>query len=416
MSTLFTYLSSLRIAALIRTAERRVCYAAPGIQLAPAQAILEVSERISPDELTVSLDFNESSLRMGYGTLEAVEVLRAAGMQPSHSPGFRSAILIVDDAGWVFTPTAHYLEAEPQSDETPNAIRLAAGQVREMLLHLSPSARDEAIATAPTPAEAARIESIPMEISEQPMDEQQFREVKQAISIAPPVKFDMVRQVRVFEPYLQYVELSLTGAAVQRHRVRIPASLQNLGTSHELEGKLKTTLDLIGKSSGFSSEALEDELKEIRKNFTATLGKVHGRVVLKAAKPALQARLAELAGKLTAHQAQLQTSLQEKLNESKAQVVKYYLPLVIANPPRELTGQLIDVTPAAMKAWLELQVESIFPAAKTLIETMKLDTQYSDVTFETLNKDDFFEAVKIAYPLIDWDKPFDQFRAIGESK
>ena len=416
MSTLFTYLSSLRIAALIRTAKARVCYAAPGIQLAPAQAIVEVSERISPDEITVSLDFNEASLRMGYGTLEAVEVLRVAGFQPSHSPGFRSAILIVDDAGWVFTPTAHYLEAEPQSDETPNAIRLAAGQVSEMLLHLSPSARLEAIATAPTPAEAVRIESIPMEISEQSMDEQQFQNVKQALSVAPPVKFDMVRQVRVFEPYLQYVELSLTGAAVQRHRVRIPASLQNLGTSRDLEGKLKTTLDLIGKGSEFSSASLEDELKEIRQIYTPSLGKVHGRVVLKAAKPALEKRLKGLEEKLKKHQAHLEKSLQEKLDESKEQVVKYYLPLVIANPPRELTGQLIDVTPAAMKAWLELQVESIFPTAKALIATMKLDTQYSDVTFETLNKDDFFEAVKVAYPLIDWDKPFEQFRAIGETK
>jgi len=42
--------------------------------------------------------------------------------------------------------------------------------------------------------------------------------VKVAIEIAPPVKFDVVRQVRVFEPYLQYVELYLAGAAVQRQR------------------------------------------------------------------------------------------------------------------------------------------------------------------------------------------------------
>ena len=42
--------------------------------------------------------------------------------------------------------------------------------------------------------------------------------VKVAIEIASPVKFDVVRQVRVFEPYLQYVELYLAGAAVQRQR------------------------------------------------------------------------------------------------------------------------------------------------------------------------------------------------------
>jgi hypothetical protein len=48
---------------------------------------------------------------------------------------------------------------------------------------------------------------------------------------APPVRFDLARQVRVFEPYLQYVELSLTGAAIQRHRLAIPPSIQKLGAA-----------------------------------------------------------------------------------------------------------------------------------------------------------------------------------------
>lgn len=108
------------------------------------------------------------------------------------------------------------------------------------------------------------------------------------------MKFDVVRQVRVFEPYLQYVELSLAGAAVQHHRVRIPEELQNLGTSKGLEGKLKTTLDLMGKDSSMSSEALEDELNKIRENFTPSLGKDHGRVVLKSAKPHLTKRISDL--------------------------------------------------------------------------------------------------------------------------
>jgi hypothetical protein len=33
-----------------------------------------------------------------------------------------------------------------------------------------------------------------------------------------PVRFDIARQVRVFNAYLQYVELKLTGAAIQSWR------------------------------------------------------------------------------------------------------------------------------------------------------------------------------------------------------
>jgi hypothetical protein len=45
---------------------------------------------------------------------------------------------------------------------------------------------------------------------------------------------------------------------------------------------------------------------------------------------------------------------------------------------------------------------------------MKLDERFKDVTFETLNRDDFLESVKAAFPRIDWDKAYDEFRAAGE--
>jgi hypothetical protein len=45
---------------------------------------------------------------------------------------------------------------------------------------------------------------------------------------------------------------------------------------------------------------------------------------------------------------------------------------------------------------------------------MQLDGRYKDVTFETLNQKDFLEAVKGAFPRIDWDKAYDEFRAAGE--
>lgn len=415
-STIFTSLSSLGMAALIAHARECVCYVAPGIHESPASAIASL-KRINPTvAISVSLDFDEHTLRMGYGSLAAVETLRAAGIEPTHSPGFRSAVLIVDDAGWVFTPTALYLEAEPQSDETPNAVRLTAAQVREILLRLSPEAREQAIAAASTPEEAARLAAIPLEVGELSLGEQQFAQVKQSVETAPPVKFDVVRQVRVFEPYLQYVELSLTGAAVQRHRVRIPKPLLNLGASKDLEGKLKTTFDLIEKGSSLSSKALEDELNEIRKNFTPSLGKDHGRVVLKAAKPRLLERLAALRAKLEEHQKKVEAELQSKLDESKKQVVDYYLPLASANKPDALVGSLLKVTDDDIKRWIESELDTVFPDAKDLIRKMALEDRYKDVTFETLNRADFLKSVKEAFPRIDWDKPFNDFKAAGEVK
>lgn len=414
---LFTSLSAPRIAACIARAHRIVCYAAPGIHDEPALALTTLKSDRPNVSITVSLDFDERTLRMGYGTLAAVGQLRASGIEPTHSPGFRSAVLIVDDEGWVFTPTALYLEVDPQSDETPNAIRITPTQIHEILVRLSPVARQAAIMAASTPAEAARIESIALEVGELPLCHKQFSQVQQSINTAPPVKFDVARQVRVFEPYLQYVELSLSGAAVQRHRVRIPKELQNVGGGKDLEGKLKTTFDLIEKGSAMSSKALEDELNEIRKNFTPSLGKDHGRVVLKSAKPILMQRIAELRTKLEAHQQKVEAELQTKLDDSKKQVVGYYLPLIKANPPDALLGCLLNphADEASVRAWIEDVIGEVFPSAKDLVQKMAIEDRYKDVTFETLNRPEFLEQVKAAFPRIDWDKPFHDFKAAGES-
>lgn len=302
MSTpsLFTDLSSNRIAGLIRSAKTRVVYAAPGIQDGPAAALVEFVPGLLSPELTVSLDFDERTLRMGYGTLAAVEMLRKAGIELTHFPGFRCGILIVDKRGWVFTPVAHYLEDEPQSDETPNAIEPSLAQVEAFAIHFSPVSRQNAIKDAPTPEIAAEIAELPVQLGVVQVEKAHFEEVK-AIELAPPVKFDVVRQVRVFEPYLQYVEMKLTGAAIQKHKVRIPPEIQNLGSFKDLEGRLRTTFGLIERNSALSSKALEDELNEIRKNLTRSLGKEYGRVVLKNTKPMLERRIGELRKKLEAH-------------------------------------------------------------------------------------------------------------------
>ena len=415
---LFVALSSRRIAELIAQADRHVCYAAPGIQDEVALALVELRQKSPSVSLTVNLDFNEKTLRMGYGTLSAVEMLRKSVIEAVHFAGFRSSVLIVDQNGWVFTPTALYLESEPHSDETPNALRLSTTQVRELLIRLSPPAREEAIKDAPTQEEAQRIAATPLDVSTQPIEVAHFNEVKQAIELAPPVSFDVARQVHVFEPYLQYVELSLTGAAIQRHRVRIPKSIQHLGSSADLEGRLQTTFDLIEKSGDLSSKSLETDLNEVRKNFTPSLGKDQGRVVLKNAKPKLLERIEELREKLTKHQAKISAELQKYLDTSRNQVVDYYLPIAGKSPPDAVIGQSLAGKPSddQIRDWLVEELDRVFPTAEKLAGNMTLEIRFKDVTFETLNRADFFEAVKEAYPRVDWEKAYNDFKAAGETK
>ena len=415
---LFVALSSRRIAEFIGQAKRHVCYAAPGIHNEPAQALVNLARNSPSVSIMVNLDFDEKTLRMGYGRLAAVQMLRDANIQAFHFAGFRSSILIVDDRGWVFTPTALYLESEPHSDETPNAIRLSQDQVQEILLRLSPAAHAQAIENASTPAEAKQIADIPVYSSTQPIETAHFEEVQQAIDRAPPVQFDVARQVRVFEPYLQYVELKMAGADIQRNRVQIPQSIQRLGSATDLEGRLRTTFDLIEKSGDMSSKSLEQELHDLRRDLTRSLGKDHGRVILKSAKPRFLERIRDLKEKLTKHKAKVSQELQEYLDNTRNQVVDYYLPIAVKTKPDALIGQSLFGGPTEddVRFWLVQELKSVFPTAIELVGNMTLEVRFKDVTFETLDRPEFFGAVQDAYPGVDWQKAYDEFKAAGEAE
>jgi len=414
---LFCHLSSSDIAGLIRASKYSVCYAGPGVQIEVAHAMVEVSKCIGYESLAVSLDFDERVIRMGYGDVNAVKALRNTGILINHAPGLRSALIIVDGEGYSFTPTPLYLEAESGSEVARNALRLSGEQVAEALARLSPAAKAIAIAQAREPEEKTRIAALPVEVGAVQVNEDHFKQVESGLHEAPPVKFDLARQVRVFEPYLQYVELSLTGAAIQRHRLVIPPTIHKLGGNKDIEGRLRTTFELIAKGGKLSSKPLEDSINEIRKNFTPSLGKDHGRVVLKAAKPLLAKRLEKFREELKSYQESVGTALQKHLNDSRQQIVDFYLQSTIKNPPDALIGQIASESPTELDAlcWLNGELDRVFPSAESLIKVMKLEERYKDVTFETLNHCDFLSSVKKVFPNMDWEKTYDEFRAAGES-
>jgi Skp family chaperone for outer membrane proteins len=155
-------------------------------------------------------------------------------------------------------------------------------------------------------------------------------------------------------------------------------------------------------------------LSEIRKNFTPSLGHEHGRVVLKAAKPHLEQRLAKFREELKAHQERIEKELQGQLDASRKQIVEYFVPRVVESPPDAMRGQFLKFSVDEARDWLNGELERVFPKADALIQKMQLDVQYKDVTFETLNREDFLEAVKEAFPRIDWEKTYKEFRAAGE--
>lgn len=414
--TFFQHINSEVLCEIIAQTKKSLCYAAPGIQKIPAAEIVTLSKNIGPELISVFLDIDENVLRMGYGTLEAINLLRDSGITIQHISGLRNGLIVSDDIGFSYTPTALFLEKEQTEAPILNAMRLMPDQIKEAMARLSPASKAIALAQAQTEKEIKHIQELVTEIQPEKLNVKNLEEIQQNLIAAPPVKFDIARQVRVFQPHFQYVELSLTGAAIQRHKLNIPKSIQRIGMNKELEGRLKTTFDLIDKNSKISSKDLDDELRNIREKLTRSLGKKHGRIIRVATLPTLKERLANLQKKIEAHQKGIKESLEETLKNSQKMIVNYYLPLVLENPPDELFGIFGVPTEQDINNWLESEIENTFPTADSLINKIQLEVNYKDVTFDTLNGEDFLKSIKEAYPAVDWDKTYEEFRAAGESK
>jgi predicted hydrocarbon binding protein len=410
----FVQLNSEELALFISKALGHVCYAGPGIQMKPAQALIDLADRLGPELILVFLDVNENVIRMGYGEIQAIEAMQKAGIRVEHIAGLRNGLIVADGNGFSYTPTALFLEREARSDEALNAMRLTPDQVAEAMARLSPASKSIALAQADTSEKKQAIQEATSETKPVPVDEVALKNISEKLKAAPPAQFDVARQVRVFQPHFQYIELRMTGAAIQRHKLAIPKSIQNIGSDKELKGRLKTTFDLIDKDANVSSSALDKELRDIRNKLTRSLGKEHGRIIRKATLPKLEERLEQLREKMAQHQEAIRENLEATLSKSKALMVDYYLPIVEQYPPDELYGLFGEPSGSDIRNWLEGVLAKAFPKPDALVNKIKLEVNYKDVTFATLNRDDFLASIKSAYPELDWEKTYEEFRAAGE--
>ncbi len=409
-------MSDAKAAAFIQSARRRVVLAAPAMRSDSAKAIIEAMQRLGQESVRIIMDCDEEVFRLGFGAIDAVELLGEAECVVQQCSGLRIGVLICDDRAWVFAPTALYVQAEVHSDETPNAVELRADDVERIVWRLSPQEREAATREELPPNLRAELEGADTEIGVDRVSGADFAKAKEALDIAPPIPFDVARQVRVFTPYMQYVDIRLLGCNIERRRVVIPKSIQGVGAAAEIEGRIKTTFDLIERGGTVSSQSLQRELNEIRDNFTRSLRKPWGRVILRSKRGEFDDRISELLQKLELYKQEAQANMAEYLDQSRRQVVEYYLRFVMESPPDALRGQIMTRRPseADCRAWLDAELKRVFPSPAAIIKEMKLEVHYRDVTYETLNEDGFAEEVRKAYPHVPWDKPFEEISAAQE--
>ena len=330
-----------------------------------AKAIVDLAERIKPEKNIVCLEFDERVMRMGFGDdppIPAIKILQDEGISIFSKTGLRMGFLIVDLEGYVFAPTALYLEKEGSAAESHNAMRLSKEQVAEALARFSPHDRpfDDFRTDTDKERDQATEDEIEMSSSMEEPDEeeldmndvdleeeqpkkvtrQEIEEVDRQLKDSPPIPFDLARQERVYKAYLQYVKLTFAGAKIQQRKYTIPSSIhssiQNM--DDELKNRFKTTFELFEDETKISSKSLNDQLNEIRKRFTRSLGSGHDSdvVILKSDKEEFLECLERFRIELKKHQVAVIFELENELGQSRQKIIDYHAQIIADNPPKDM--------------------------------------------------------------------------------
>ena len=130
MPRLFTIASDESLCRQIASARERLTIVSPGLSRKVAAALASrIAEDGGPRELAVVVDVDPEVCRLGYGDIEAVDILRSAlgtrGLPLQIQKGIRIGIVVADQEALVYTPTPRLIEAGSTSEDKPNAIRIA---------------------------------------------------------------------------------------------------------------------------------------------------------------------------------------------------------------------------------------------------------------------------------------------------
>jgi hypothetical protein len=377
---------------------------APGIDEPAASALSEAWGRLGGDSVSVILDTDPEVVRLGYGTLEGLEMIQRTAIEMDqavcHQPGVRICVVLADEISMIFSPTPLLIEAGSSQPERPNGLMLSG----------VPSKLNDELGLGEGGVSNRKIG---LEV----VTPQRIEAVKSDIKENPPLKFDITRKERVFNAKLEFVEFELEGCFISRHTITIPPELVGMAKMDpKTRDKLRSSFRLIEKSDtldakkGVSEKSLSDERNRLGKKYLVPI-KGYGTVILRSNKEAFEEEVKSLREKVVKFRELLRTKLSGIYGENAKRLTTALLPAVAKNPPENWTG-VLGSTPdrASIKTQLYQTLLKSFGEPEALLREMKVNVVFKGVTYGTLTSEDFVRATSNSFPSLKLVDEFDASR------
>lgn len=394
----FTVADDLSLIALIRKAQRRLVFMAPAVNRPVAEALIDCLESLGADAVTITLDVDAETYRLGYGdpcTLDMLyEATRRLGNPLRRQAGLRIGVLISDDLMMVYSPTPLLIEAGPKQENCPNAVVVGPpplNVLREMGYGEN----------------GYKEQSIGLDL----VKEAEIKPVQEDLRINPPQKFDLARTVSVFNSHIEFVEFKLVGTAIDQKTVPIPSWLMGLAGNEQTERLMRASFRVVDQTDTLSGKDLAHDKEQIVRSFLKPLSG-YGNAILRTQKDDFEKEVNQLRDDVKLFRKKIQSDLQKAMDKNRELLRQALLPSLLKNPPNQWRRTDGSV-PAEniLEQWFDNELRRAFGTAERLIGKMEIVLLYKAVTYESLTDSRFIEVAKKAFPSL--DNLLDESRAVA---
>ncbi len=418
-------INSHLLAAEIASARERIYFCGAGISVDVADSIVKASERIDSEDIIILTDASAHSRRLGYGEHRSLEMLSNVGVRLYELPDTRLAFCIVDNKAWIFSQLPAMVE-KPDINLGFNCLELTGKEVTNLINTVHLLLRDSGIENKPTEDTSlqrgifdeelkGKKESQPfpvpsISVKAKPLAKAEIRKTSTELKVNPPQRFDVSRQLTIFNSRLEFVELELQGIQIERQVFKFPDEIKSILTGDkDAHSRLSASYKMIDANSKLSSKKITGQIDELRNAFLRPMGEL-GRIIKRTQIPDFEKELEKIRKEIDKFSKTLEKKLDGELKKSRIALAKMLADRLKKNPPAGLIAfaEGGPITNKKARDYLNEVLEKYMPNSTKVAGNIKLRCDYKSVTYNMLKDNTFQQKIKALYPKEKWDQPLDE--------
>lgn len=355
----------------------------------------------------ILLDFDPQTFRQGYGKFSSVVGLLEAGIEVKQLKDNRVSFIIADEVGYYLFMESRTLI--PAEKETINAVKIDPVSLvrlkKYFFADVNPKALADELANAIiTESQTLKNPESLMADAAAPVKEISEEEVETVhadLKKNPPLNPDYTRIVSSYSSKFQYVKMRFIGANLNNLRVSLPKNALPVNDA-TLRKRLETKLKLFdGEEIDriFAPLAeIKDKVEGIRAQFLYKAKLRDESILERSHKDAFEKEVKTLETEITSIHNSMLEGLASQISETQNSLREDLILFLNANPkslfpesPEYWTGKESSVALKADNVVNDVMSNVKWPEPEKLLKSLSINIDFSDITWEDLNKREFIE-------------------------